>query len=182
MATTGATTGRWGKPQLVAGVVALSCLAAGCHGGMRSQPMVATEDPWAFHGVAGTHFRTPHFDIYSTLRDKELEAALPNYVEAAYRQYAELLPPPAGEHPRLKTYVFNDRRQWERFAAERFPRRFPVYRRISAGGFAEGNLCVVYYIQRPYTLSVLAHEGMHQYFANYFKTPLPAWLNEGMAT
>jgi hypothetical protein len=31
------------------------------------------------------------------------------------------------------------------------------------------------------TLSLLAHEGVHQYLARCFGQPVPAWLNEGLA-
>lgn len=145
--------------------------------------VVTQEQEWSFGKIPGRHLSTTHFDIYSTLTDKEFEAALPAYLEAAHTQYTELLPPPAGsDSERLQTYVFNSRRQWEAFARQRFPQKYPVYSRIAAGGFAEGNLCVTYYIQRMYTLSVLAHEGMHQYFGNHFDVTLPAWLNEGLAT
>lgn len=141
------------------------------------------EEPWSFGRIKGTKLSTEHFDIYSTLTDRELQDALPAFLEAAYDQYDSLLPAPeSGSGKRLQTYVLDNRAQWEAFAKAKFPRQFPIFRKISAGGFAVGNECVVYYIRRTYTLSVLAHEGMHQYFANYFSTRLPAWLNEGLAT
>ena len=170
---------------VVASLSAVVIAALGV-GGCKSAPapkvVSVTEEPWSFGRAEARKLVTEHFDIYTTLTDVELRAALPAFLEAAHEQYVSLLPPPAGEYARLQTYVFDNRNQWERFARERFPKRFRVYQRISAGGFASGNLCVVYYLRRTYTLSVLAHEGMHQYFANHFDVPLPAWLNEGMAT
>lgn len=152
----------------------------GCSSGSK-EVVQFSEEPWAFGKIKGTKLSTEHFDIHSTLTDAQLQEALPEFLEAAYDQYDSLLPAP-DSGSRLQTYILNNRSQWEAFAKSKFPRRFPIFRKISAGGFAVGNECVVYYIRRTYTLSVLAHEGMHQYFANYFSTPLPAWLNEGLAT
>ncbi len=163
-------------------LTAISSIVCGCSSGPNEVEQF-TEEPWSFRNIQGTKLSTEHFDIHSTLRDAQLQAALPEFMEAAYDQYSSLLPAPAsGEGKRLQTFVLNDRSQWELYAKSNYPQQFPVFRKISAGGFAVGNECVVYYIRRTYTLSVLAHEGMHQYFANYFSTKLPAWLNEGLAT
>jgi hypothetical protein len=154
---------------------------AGCHAVFGPKTVKVTEERWTFGDTQAKKLVTDHFDIHSTIADQEFERALPAFLEAAHQQYADLLPAPPNSTERLRTYVFNSREQWERFTKERFPRRFDLYRRIGTGGFAEGNLCVVYHTHRTYTLSVLAHEGMHQYFANHFNTPLPAWTNEGLA-
>ncbi|HNO76750.1 MAG TPA: DUF1570 domain-containing protein [Phycisphaerae bacterium] len=169
----------WISSGLLLGLVAFAVCGCSSH----DEAIQFTEEPWSFRKISGTKLSTEHFDIHSTLRDHQLQQALPEFLEAAYDQYSTLLPPPAsGEGKRLQTYVLNDRSQWDLYARTNFPGQYPVFRKISAGGFAVGNECVVYYIQRTYTLSVLAHEGMHQYFANYFSTRLPAWLNEGLAT
>jgi hypothetical protein len=39
----------------------------------------------------------------------------------------------------------------------------------------------VYYLRRIYTLSVIAHEGFHQYLGAQHATRVPAWVNEGLA-
>ncbi len=166
-------------PALV--LVALVLITSGGCSSGTAEVVQVSEAPWAFGTINGTTLSTEHFDIHSTLTDAELQEALPAFLEAAYAQYSSLLPAPESG-PRLQTYVLNNRAQWEAFAKSKFPQRFPIFRKISAGGFAVGSECVVYYIRRTYTLSVLAHEGMHQYFANYFSTQLPAWLNEGLAT
>ncbi len=170
--------------QISSGIILATVGVVICGCASRDEEVVQyTEEPWSFGRVEGTKLSTEHFDIHSTLKDGQLQAALPEFLEAAYRQYNSLLPAPeSGAGKRLQTYVLNDRPQWELYAKSKFPQQFPVFRKISAGGFAVGNECVVYYIRRTYTLSVLAHEGMHQYFANYFSTKLPAWLNEGLAT
>lgn len=163
----------------MAGVIALQ---SGCRAVLPLRPVTQTVEPWTFEKVEGRRILTPHFAIHSTLRDAQLEEALPDYLEAAHREYAALVPPRMGQEDRLQTYVFDQRGQWERFAARQFPQRFSVYQQISAGGFSEGATCAAYYIGRSYTLSVLAHEGMHQYLAQNCDVRLPAWLNEGLAT
>jgi len=155
---------------------------AGCASTPARQPVATVVEPWSYAGVQGSKIVTDHFELYSTLTDEELQEALPGFLETAYEQYTSLLPPRDEVNPRMQSYVFRDRRQWEQFTRERFPGRYQVYRQIPAGGYAHGRLCVVYYLRRAYTLSVLAHEGMHQYFGSHFDEVLPAWLNEGLAT
>ena len=156
-------------------------MGTGCAATASRSPVQVATESWVYEDREARKLVTEHFDIYSTLADRGLEEALPVYLEAAHEQYGLLLPP-AKEGGRLATYVFRDRGQWERFTKRRFPRRYEMYRKIASGAYAEGNMCVAYYIKRMYTLSILAHEGMHQYFANHFDVRLPAWLNEGLAT
>jgi len=40
---------------------------------------------------------------------------------------------------------------------------------------------VIFDIRRDRTLSLLAHEGLHQYLARFLPDPVPPWLNEGLA-
>lgn len=164
-------------------------LLVGCHGGVSrtfSTPeFTPTREVWRFHSRDGTHLSSPHFDVYTTLNDAELVDFLPVFLETTYQFYTSLLSPPADREsppPRMETYVLGNREEWDAFVKRRFPNRYGLYRKISAGGFSEGNVCVVYDIGRAATLSVLAHEGLHQYFGANFSQPLPAWLNEGLAT
>ena len=137
---------------------------------------------WSYRGAVGQLLTTDHFEIYTTIRDEPLREALPLFLESAYRLYSDLLPPLDADNLRMQTYLFSTRLEWDGFVRERFPRRYPVYRLIQSGGFAEGRMCVVYYLRRAYTLSIIAHEGMHQYFASHFEIKIPPWLNEGLAT
>jgi hypothetical protein len=140
------------------------------------------EEPWSHGSTNGVHLTTDHFDIYTNIDDLELRSYLPGFLEATHRQYARLLPTPAPPQRRLQTYLFANQRQWDSFVRREFPDRYHIYSRISVGGFAEGGTCVAYNIRpRTYTLAVIAHEGMHQYFGSHFKQRIPAWLNEGLA-
>ncbi len=138
---------------------------------------------WGFQSRPGTQLTTDHFEIYTTSEDSDFVAFLPNYLETTYQFYASLLPPSADhDGQKLETYILADRHEWDAFVKRRYPGRYHLYRMISAGGFSEGRACVVYDIGRVATLSVIAHEGLHQYFGAHFSEPLPAWLNEGLAT
>ena len=140
-----------------------------------------SEQPWSYDGCAGTQLTTEHFDIYSTLYDENLTRALPEFLETAYERYNSLLP--QGESPatRLTTYAFGSRDQWDHFVRREFPSRYEVYRRIRSGGFTEGVTAVMFYKSPSATLATLAHEGWHQYVGGLSCSPIPAWLNEGLA-
>ena len=157
-------------------------LAAGCRTAPQAPEFQLTAAEWIYRNDAGQVLTTDHFEIYTTIKDQELREALPLFLESAYRLYTELLPPVSDDNPRMQTYLFDTRLQWDRFVRETFPKRYSTYRLIQHGGFAHGRQCVVYYLRRAYTLSIIAHEGMHQYFGSHFEVEIPPWLNEGLAT
>lgn len=87
-----------------------------------------------------------------------------------------------GSNSPMDTYLFASRREWNRFTKEfAHPQRVSTYLRIQSGGFTERSTAVLHHIGRDRTLSVLAHEGFHQYVSKRFSEPIPAWLNEGLA-
>jgi hypothetical protein len=53
---------------------------------------------------------------------------------------------------------------------------------IQRGGYAWGGKAVLFDIGTQDTFAIAAHEGWHQYTQRAFKQPLPAWLEEGLAT
>ena len=171
----------WAQWHACACYLAAVALGSGCGGSARTPTFELHEEEWSFEGEPGAKLTTDHFEILTTIKDRQLREALPLFLESAYDLYVDLLPPTDAQGPRLQTYLFNTRDEWDRFTRKTFPARYPLYARIQNGGFAEGRMCVVYYMQRPYTLSVIAHEGMHQYFGAHFSTPVPPWLNEGLA-
>lgn len=142
--------------------------------------MIAQSD-WTEDGFVGQRFTTTHFTIFSTLRDKAFERALPAFMETVYERYLVTLPPPAPTTRRLTMFVFGSRGEWQRFAARHYPHRFGAYSRILSGGFTEGATSVLFYRDRAQTLATMAHEGWHQYLSIVFTATVPAWLNEGLA-
>jgi len=162
----------------------LACLlpaTPGCHRNGDEPIFELRQEEWSFQRAPGVHLTTDHFDIYTTLDNRRMQEYLPLFLESVYRQYARLLPPPDSDR-RLQTYLFANQYQWRDFVRRRFPGRHEFLTSVQVGGFATGDMCVAYY-RRPtaYTLAVIAHEGMHQYFGTYFDQRIPAWLNEGLA-
>ncbi|MFH1109845.1 MAG: DUF1570 domain-containing protein [Planctomycetota bacterium] len=147
----------------------------------RSPSVAVVKSAWSDDGFVGRRFVTDHFEINSTLTDAEFEAALPAFVEAAYRRYEATLPTAGRPEHKLTMYVFGTRSEWERFTRRRFPARAAVYARIRSGGFTEGDTSVSFFMNRSATLATLAHEGWHQYVGSRFAFAIPAWLNEGLA-
>ncbi|NOT00220.1 MAG: DUF1570 domain-containing protein [Phycisphaerales bacterium] len=144
----------------------------------------AVPSEWAFENQPGVQLATDHFVVYTTIGPDPFRDFLPRYLEAVYLHFTAVVPPPttADQPPdRMQTYLLATRAQWERFIRDRFPERHDLYRRISSGGFTERNVSVVYRLGPAATLSLLAHETMHQYLSTHFTDPLPAWLNEGLA-
>jgi hypothetical protein len=147
----------------------------------RSPSVAVAQTRWSDDGFAGRRFVTDHFEINSTLTDTEFEAALPAFVEAAYRRYEMTFPLAGRPEHKLTMYVFGTRSEWERFTRRRYPARAAVYARIRSGGFTEGDTSVSFFMNRSATLATLAHEGWHQYVGSRFAFAIPAWLNEGLA-
>ncbi len=104
------------------------------------------------------------------------------------RRHGEEKPVNTGETPvpqpeRLIVYLFDTRRQWAAFTAGAFPAQAYTYLHIQSGGYTDNPsaMAVAFDLGRDRTLSLLAHEGMHQYLARYFPEPVESWLNEGLA-
>lgn len=155
---------------------------AGCTADQHTtEPVTVSVTDWTIDRYRAKRLTSEHFDIYSTLQDKVFEAALPAFMEAAYRQYSATLPPDEEHHKKMTVYLFGLRRQWRNFVRQHYPTRFSLYDRIRTGGFTEGDTSVSFYMNRSTTLATLAHEGWHQYVESRLNTTIPAWLNEGLA-
>jgi len=164
-------------------MTALLCLAAACTGPAGPAPSAVERRPWTEPGPEGLEFLTPHFDIKTTVRDALLREALPVFLEAAFTEYSRLVPTPAATSSPLTVYLFDTREEWARFTRRFAPADAQTYLHIHAGGFTDYRTAtsVTFDLGRDHTLSLLAHEGFHQYVARYRPLPLPAWLNEGLA-
>lgn len=138
-------------------------------------------EPWSYDGNPGRVYSTANARIHSTLPDGSLDRALPSFVERAishYRSALVELPPP--REP-LETFIFGTRHQWERHTRERLGGSAGPYLAMGKGGFTTEGDAILYDIGPLDTLTIVAHEGWHQYTQRTFKQPLPLWLEEGVA-
>ncbi len=172
--------------QAVARISPFAALGAtlGCQAPAPAPPrFTLTVEDWAEAGPTGKRILTDHWDIRTTVRDEQFQQLLPTFMESAHRQYEQLLPAFSTKEQRpLVVYLFQTRAEWDRFSHKHFPRKAATFSRIQSGAYCEGDLAVCYYIKRDRTLSVMAHEGLHQYIARNHVGEIPAWLNEGLAT
>jgi hypothetical protein len=167
---------------LAAGVLMIALLASGgCASSASGAKVAADVQDWSQGGFSGRKITTDHFVIYSTLIDRELEAVLPEFMEACYERYESTFRTPPAEPIRLTTYIFSNRQEWQRYIRENHPARSSVYQRILSGGFSEGTLSASFFTARSTALSCLAHEGFHQYVHARCPDAVPAWVNEGLA-
>ncbi|HOQ84834.1 MAG TPA: DUF1570 domain-containing protein [Phycisphaerae bacterium] len=159
-------------------------LAAGC-AGASARPVAFETREWVSPaGLRGVQILTEHYDLRTTSADTVLRDVLPVFVESAYREYAWLIPPeqPAGE--RMVVYIFRNRQEWALFTRRFAPAHADTYLHILSGGYMDQatGTSVLWDVKRDHTLALLAHEGLHQYLARQRSGPIPAWLNEGLAT
>lgn len=151
------------------------------------------DEPWVYDGRAGRSITTPHYRIFLTQTEPAFVGRVPAFLEAAMRHYravaaegAETAPTPAPAHP-LTTYVFRTRPEWERMTRQLLGESAGPFLRIRRGGYAWGGVAVLFDLDggggaSRDTLSLIAHEGWHQFTQATFGQPLPPWLEEGLAT
>jgi len=161
-------------------------LAVGCSA--RRDTIAAVDVPfeqseWRYRGRAGQLIDSEHSAIYTTIREPDLVAWLPQTMETAFRYYNELIPSDKRPEGRMPIYLFAAREEFEDFNQRRFGAdRAELLNRIRNGGFMEQVLTVVEYVNHDATFPLMTHEGFHQYLHYYSDSRVPAWLNEGLAT
>lgn len=141
----------------------------------------AVSSEWTYNGKTGTRLDTAHYEIYTTLADKNLIAALPRVAETCFNYYHSLVPPAHEPATRMQMYIFATRHDWEHFTRRNMGPRATVLLKIRAGGYMENGVSVIEYFANQTTFPILAHEGFHQYLHHIGAAHVPAWLNEGTA-
>lgn len=154
---------------------------AGCLMPLARPPVVTRQVAWSFHGVPGSVLTTPHYDLHTTCRDRTLLDALPKILEGSFAAYQKLVPVATPPDRPMVSYVFATRDQWEAFTREFAGARADTYMKIRTGGYEENGVTASHYSRRGVTLSVLAHEGLHQFLSCTGRRDVPPWLNEGLA-
>jgi hypothetical protein len=165
--------------------VAAATLAAGCD--TETPPAVssaARSESWTFAAAPGQCLQTQHYHIYTTSENRMLLTRLPEFQEAAYRQYCMLTgltAAPANAKP-MNVYLFAARTQWAEFTRQITGAQSDVFLQIQNGGYSFRGTGVYWDLGNFATYSVAAHEGMHQFLFFRLRDGLPAWADEGLAT
>jgi hypothetical protein len=138
--------------------------------------------PWNFGGHTGQLITTPHYRIYTTMTRQSVIDRLPLFLERAMANYTTALAPLPEPGRHLDTYLFESRGQWEAKTRQLLPKQASIFLALGRGGFTTRGISVLYYIGRNDTLHIAAHEGWHQFSQETFRSQLPLWLEEGIAT
>jgi hypothetical protein len=148
----------------------------------RKPPALNSVEVWENRYGPGLKLATAHYEIFTTLLKPSMLERIPEFVESAYRAYNRQLPDPVKAKSKSVIYLFADRRQWEDFTRSFAGEQAELFCRIKAGAYYYNGACVAYDIGSERTLSVLGHEGWHQFNDRNFAFRLPSWLDEGVAT
>lgn len=162
-------------------VMAAAMAAAGCANCTSTSRVAMSVAPWAGDGFAGRQVSTPHYTLFSTLRDKAFEVQVAKRMELVYARLADTVCAGSGLGSPLKAYLLGTASDYARFVAREYPARSLNVDRRDGVGFADGASLVVAYTDRAGMLTALAHHGWHQYIASRCRGQLPAWLDEGLA-
>ena len=132
------------------------------------------------HGM-GKLLISRHYRIYTSTRNGSLLATLPGFLEGAYANYLELtdLGEMKGDR-RMDVYMLSSREEWANLT-EWILGPKTVAMGISAGGYSYRGVGVYWDLRRRATLSIAAHEGLHQFLFHRMKHRLPLCIEEGLA-
>ncbi len=151
---------------------------AGCQA---SKPCTEYQaSPWPLKKHSGTILDTPHYRIYTTIKDKVFYDAASELAEGQFGRFSREIP--RRPKDKMTVYIFSDVNQWIAFTEAEFPDQAAEYLRIRNGGYAAGQFAAFYYLGRYSTLTVMAHELFHLYVNQTCREQVPAWINEGLAT
>jgi hypothetical protein len=142
---------------------------------------VADMQPWTFRGSPGREYRTPNSIIRTTSTDRKILERLPPFVELSILHYqSDLVRLPRPRKP-IETYFFQTRSQWASMTEALMGDRAQIYLSIERGGYAYNHIGVFFDLGPRDSFVICAHEGWHQYAHSTFESPMPVWLDEGVA-
>lgn len=145
-------------------------------------PATFASKPFTVDGTPGTLIASRNFNLHTTVESPARRTQLIQTLEAAHAAYQSLLPTAGRSEPPITAYVFANRSSWARFTASRTGSSAAIFLQIRRGGFAQDDWFAAYDIAEFDTLSVISHEGWHGFSARHFKTRLPPFVEEGLAT
>ena len=179
----GCVSGRWPAAQENGAVNAASLRDAAASASPEPiTSVVVQRRPWEFAGHPGQLITTPHYRVYTTMTRQSVIDRIPLFLERALAQYTTALAPLPKPGRRVDTYLFESRSQWEAKTRQMLPKQASTFLTLGRGGFTTRGVSVLYYIGRSDTLSIAAHEGWHQFSQQTFRSQLPLWMEEGIAT
>jgi len=149
--------------------------------GQEDLPALESAEIWENKYGPGLKLTTAHYEIFTTFLDPVTLRYCPGFMESVYRAYNSQLPEFIETQTKLTIYLFGERGQWEDFTRDFAGQQARMYCRIKAGAYYHNGACVAYDIGPRRTLSVLGHEGWHQFNDRHFEFRLPSWLDEGVA-
>lgn len=145
-------------------------------------PRSTDTQSWTFDGKPARIVKTEHYLIHTTIEDTAFLQSLAQLMEGALENYRRLTPGIQLTSKPMECYVFARRQQWADFTSQHTGDDAAIYLQINRGGYTVRDWFVAYFIGDVGTFAVAAHEGWHQYVARHFKSRLPPFLEEGMAT
>jgi len=147
----------------------------------KGPPVEVEREAWNFRGVMGKELVTKHYRVRTTCTNPALLERLPVFLETCWTEYEKFVPSEKALSEPAVAYLFQTRQQWEIFTKSFSPMRASTYLMIRSGGYEERGVTVSHYGRMATTLSVMSHEGLHQYLSLTRGGLLPAWVNEGLA-
>ena len=137
--------------------------------------------PWPDGPDGGVIIFTAHYRIHTTIQDQAVRQMLARVLEVDYARFMQLVPN-VGTLPPLNGYVFSDRGEWQEYVVENTGNQATTYLHIYQGGFTRNGVFATFRSTTDEVLSVVAHEGWHQFSYWALKDHLPAWIDEGIGT
>ncbi|MFH1748227.1 MAG: hypothetical protein ABIG44_14425 [Planctomycetota bacterium] len=171
---------KWITITRIATVLGLLILT-GCAARPRHEPVAYQLEPWTEGPSGAQKLTTPHYIVYTSVKDPVLVEAFPGLIERAYEYYRALVPSSREPDDRMKVYLFAKRGEWVYFTKRFTGNRANTFLKIRGGGYSERGVSVMQYVAHQVTFPLLAHEGFHQYLHHCVHPAVPAWLNEGLA-
>ena len=139
------------------------------------------KEPWDADGARGLAIYSERHRIFTTSSNRLLVEYLPGFMAAAHDNYLVLTGLSDRPLPkRMPIYLMGTREQWASLTRSIFGTRARMPLSIEAGGYCHKGVCVFWDIGGLGTLSVSAHEGLHQFLHHRMKNQLPMWLEEGL--
>ena len=147
----------------------------------KSLAVGTTRRAWQYPLGVGEVITTRHYRIYASADNPVLMACLPGFLEAAYEHYMALtgLARPSSAKP-LEVYMLASRQEWTHLTKHIVGENAP-HLSISAGGYCHKGVGIYWDLRNRATLSVAAHEGLHQFLYHEMRHRLPLSIEEGLA-